>query len=488
MKKLLSVLCFVITILSFAHNGQVKASAEAVPEAKVDEGAQTFVVYFTGVGCPHCAQVDPVLLQEWTEKYPDLVVVEYEIYQQGENGRLLYDYDEHYGTGLGIPLIVFNQDESIIGDGPILEEFEGVLKHNQDNPLPLRDGTSSGAGELRLGGLPLYPKLWQKDRIAIKDGSCSSEYDNQILDFLAGGDMEIIFNDEPFVVTEPERVALSGSEIEFENAIKLDGWVLQWDGEPIDPNIAGEATVKKPESEDRDSGNEEEMPTLLKTISLGAIDAINPCALAVLTMMLISIITYNPKNKKNILLAGLAFTASVFVMYMIYGLVIIRFFKLVQAITSVRLVLYKVLAVAAFVLGVLQIKDFICYKSGSLGTEMPMFMRPKVKKIIAGITSPRGAFLVGLFVTLFLLPCTIGPYLILGGMLSVSETLSTVPYLLVYNVIFVLPMLVITAGVYFGLSKAEDVSEWKDKNIRLLHLISGVVIAGLGVAMFFGWA
>jgi len=203
--------------------------------------------------------------------------------------------------------------------------------------------------------------------------------------------------------------------------------------------------------------------------------------------MLIAIITYNPKNRKNIILAGTAFSLSVFVMYLFYGLVIIKFFQVVQALTSVRLLLYKILGGIAIILGILNIKDFFYYKPGGLGTEMPMFLRPKVKKIISGITSPKGAFTIGAFVTVFLLPCTIGPYVIAGGLLSAFELMMVVPWLLLYNFIFILPMLAITLVVYAGIKKVEDVSEWKDKNIKYLHLISGIIIFLLGLAMFMGW-
>ncbi|MBN1325165.1 MAG: hypothetical protein JW974_03015 [Alphaproteobacteria bacterium] len=226
---------------------------------------------------------------------------------------------------------------------------------------------------------------------------------------------------------------------------------------------------------------------LAKVISLALVDAINPCALAVLAMMLISIITYNPKNRKNIILAGLAFTCSVFLMYLFYGLVIIKSFQLVQAITGIRLILYKILGFVAVFIGILQIKDFISYKAGSFGTEMPLSLRPKLKKVIENITSPLGAFSVGTFVTLFLLPCTIGPYIILGGILSAMDIIKVLPTLLLYNFIFVTPMLIITFLVYYGISKVEDVSSWKDKNIKKLHLISGLIIFSLGIAMFMGW-
>ena len=227
--------------------------------------------------------------------------------------------------------------------------------------------------------------------------------------------------------------------------------------------------------------------TVAKILSLAVVDAVNPCALAVLSLMLIAIITYNPKNRKNIILAGSAFSISVFVMYLFYGLVIIKFFQVVQALTSIRLLLYKILGGIAIILGILNIKDFFYYKPGGLGTEMPIFLRPKVKKIISGITSPKGAFTIGAFVTVFLLPCTIGPYVIAGGILSAFELVMVVPWLLLYNFVFILPMLAITLIVYAGIKKVEDVSEWKDKNIKYLHLISGVIIFLLGLAMFMGW-
>ena len=162
--------------------------------------------------------------------------------------------------------------------------------------------------------------------------------------------------------------------------------------------------------------------SLTAILSLAALDAINPCALAVLT--------------RDVLLAGMSFTVSVFVMYMVYGLVIVNLFQVMSTITSIRMALYSLLGVAAIILGLLNLKDFFMYKPGGFMTEMPMFLRPRVKTVISGITSPKGAFAVGLFVTLFLLPCTIGPYIIAGGILSALEILSALPWLLLYNAVF----------------------------------------------------
>ena len=99
--------------------------------------------------------------------------------------------------------------------------------------------------------------------------------------------------------------------------------------------------------------------TFAKIFSLAVVDSVNPCAFAVLTLMLIAILTYNPHQKKRILFAGFSFVASVFLMYLIYGLIIIRFFQIVQALANVRIYLYKALGGLAILLGLLNIKDFI---------------------------------------------------------------------------------------------------------------------------------
>ncbi|MBL7054083.1 hypothetical protein ISS06_02725 [Patescibacteria group bacterium] len=226
--------------------------------------------------------------------------------------------------------------------------------------------------------------------------------------------------------------------------------------------------------------------TLFKILSLAIVDAINPCALAVLFLMLITLISYNPNKKLRVLLSGLSFIGAVFVMYFLYGLIIIKFFQITYIMSSLGNWIYKILGLMAIVLGILNIRDFIKYKPGRIATEMPLFLRPKVKNIISKVTSPLGAFAIGSFVTLFLLPCTIGPYIIGAGILSKLDIVKTIPWLLVYNFVFVLPMLIIVLIVYSSLFKVNDLSNWKDKNIQYLHLISGLIILIIGILMILG--
>jgi cytochrome c biogenesis protein CcdA len=226
----------------------------------------------------------------------------------------------------------------------------------------------------------------------------------------------------------------------------------------------------------------------VKITGLALADSVNPCALAVLAMVLMAILIQSPEKKRKVLFAGLAFSLAVYIGYLSYGVIIIQFFRsFAELLRNNSSYIYNGLAVLAMVLGALNIKDFFFYKKGGFATEMPIWMRPKVKKIIEKITSPGGAFVIGLLVTIFLLPCTIGPYIVASGTLSELGTLGALPWLLYYNLIFVLPMLIITFIIYLGFSEVERVSGWKDRNIKILHLIAGILLFLVGLALLMNW-
>lgn len=227
---------------------------------------------------------------------------------------------------------------------------------------------------------------------------------------------------------------------------------------------------------------------LARITALAFADSINPCEIAVLTMVLMSILIQNPDKRKKVLYAGLAFVSSVFIGYIFYGIILVQFFKTAtEFLRQNSAIIYNILAVLAMILGALNIKDFFYYKAGNFATEMPLFLRPRVKKIINKITSPKGAFVVGFLVTIFLLPCTIGPYIVASGILSSLNLFQSSLWLIYYNIIFVLPMLAITLIIYFGFAQVDEVSGWKEKNIKILHLIAGILLFLIGLALLMGW-
>jgi hypothetical protein len=86
-----------------------------------------------------------------------------------------------------------------------------------------------------------------------------------------------------------------------------------------------------------------------------------------------------------------------------------------------------------------------------------------------------------------LLPCTIGPYIIASGLLSELGTFGALPWLIYYNILFVLPMLAIAGLVYWGFTRVQDISGWKERNIRKLHLVAGILLFAVGFSLLMGW-
>jgi cytochrome c biogenesis protein CcdA/glutaredoxin len=226
----------------------------------------------------------------------------------------------------------------------------------------------------------------------------------------------------------------------------------------------------------------EEQASVTIPVLLGAamVDAINPCAFAVLILLVATII--GAQGRKRALMAGLLFSLSVFISYFLMG------FGLYKAIGAFNLpkILSIIVGIVAIIIGLANLKDFFWY--GKIFVmEVPMSWRPKLQTIIKGVTSPLGAFGTGFLVSLFLLPCTSGPYLVILGLLAgKTENMKAISLLLLYNLVFILPMIVITLAMYLGV-RAKRLEEFRQRNIKILHLIAGAIMLFIGVYLIYQW-
>ncbi len=179
---------------------------------------------------------------------------------------------------------------------------------------------------------------------------------------------------------------------------------------------------------------------------------------------------------------------AVYLGYLFYGLVLVQLFQTFTIfLRQGSIYMRYIFATLSMLVGGLQIKDFLFYKRGSFATEMPLSFRPKAKRIINKITSPIGAFIAGFIITLFLGPCTMAPLLIATESLSQLGIIGALPWLLYFNLIIILPLIAITLIIYAGFTTAESVSQWKERNVRILHLIAGILLFSIGFAVLMGW-
>jgi cytochrome c biogenesis protein CcdA/glutaredoxin len=210
------------------------------------------------------------------------------------------------------------------------------------------------------------------------------------------------------------------------------------------------------------------------------VDSFNPCAIAILLLLLGSLTLV--KQAKKVYRAGLVYIITVFITYFLIGLGLYTFLHL----SGFSYFFYQVIGIVAIVIGVLNIKDFLWPGGGGFAIEIPKRWQPYVEKLVRKIGSPVGAFLIGCVVALFELPCTGGPYIFILGLLAQTTTRPiAVLMLLYYNFIFVLPLIIITILFYFGHSRSVKRTfgtQRKDVK-RLLHLLAGILMLILGVVV-----
>ena len=217
-------------------------------------------------------------------------------------------------------------------------------------------------------------------------------------------------------------------------------------------------------------------PSLI--ISAALVDSINPCAFSVLIFLLISVVPI--RDKRRILAVGGCYIAAVFSLYLLSGL---GLFSLVH-LTGVSTILAYLGAVVAIVLGLVSVIDVMRHKDAFL-LAIPASRKEQIDQYIQRSTLP-AAFCLGILVGLFELPCTGGIYLAILGLVSSNYTLAEgLPYLILYNLIFILPLVVILVLVTFGLNP-EHADAWRVRHRRALRLLVGIAMILLGVLIFSG--
>lgn len=217
--------------------------------------------------------------------------------------------------------------------------------------------------------------------------------------------------------------------------------------------------------------------TLWGLVAAAAVDSLNPCTIAVMVMLL-SIILVS-EGRRRMLLAGITFTLVIFLCYILMGLGILH----VLGNPEITNLFFSIATVGLFFLALMELNAYFSYKPGFFAVEMPLWLRPYAKRAIEGATSIPGVAVAAVFCSMFLLPCSSGPYLVVLAIISKAVTLDALLYLVLYNVIFVLPMIIISCAIYFGYTTVEKIGEAKEKYIRQIHLFSGVVLFLLFVYM-----
>lgn len=228
-----------------------------------------------------------------------------------------------------------------------------------------------------------------------------------------------------------------------------------------------------------------EQLTLGLLITAALLDSINPCVFGVL-IFLIAYMTAVFKSKTKMLIAAFIYITAVYITYFLIGLGI---FSLSYTLGLAR-PFYWFAAFIAIGAGLFEIKDFFWYGKG-FSLQMIPGAAERIKKYSESmkrletkrpLLSLVVAALLGIFVVFVELPCTGAPYLAVIGLLSAGQYAQGIPLLLLYNLVFILPLFVIVGLMYMGKS-SKMLEKWRKEHRGLMRLGIGLFLLALGVYM-----
>jgi len=240
-------------------------------------------------------------------------------------------------------------------------------------------------------------------------------------------------------------------------------------------------------------GNPEEFLkkyTLIAVAVGGLLDGVNPCAFATL----IFFVAYLERVKKReaILPIGISFTIAIYICYFLIGLGFLEFLNAIEGIEIISLYLYGIIGFSAIILGFFSLYDFFAVKKGKkVVLQLPAFLKKRRGRIIKRITEDKKiaflalfSFVAGFLISAIEFACTgqiLLPIMAVIKSSTASKTLALI-YLIIYNIMFILPLLFILAFFYFGYS-SKAMAEAHKKSYLYVKLLIGLFLIIIGSYM-----
>lgn len=212
------------------------------------------------------------------------------------------------------------------------------------------------------------------------------------------------------------------------------------------------------------------LPFVLVT---GLLDGINPCAIAVLLFFIAFMFTLQRARAEMFLMGGV-YISMIYAAYLGIGLGLMG----AIVISGVPHLMAQIGSWLLIALGLVNVKDYFWYGRGpTLG--ISHLTHHKAQQWLKRATLPAAA-VSGFLVGLCTFPCTGGIYVAVLGLLSSKTAFWTgFSYLLLYNAMFVLPLVILLLALG-NRRTVGALSRWEARNKRAIKLATGALMIGLG--------
>lgn len=226
---------------------------------------------------------------------------------------------------------------------------------------------------------------------------------------------------------------------------------------------------------------------ILAVAGAGLLDGINPCAFATIVFF-ISYMNLVGRGRKEMLIAGGAFTLSVFGTYLLVGLGMLSFMSTLNRFSGVAKCVYLVAAAATFALAGLSLYDAVKAKQGKtkdIVLQLPRALKLRIHKVIREQTRTSGvivgALTIGFTISALELVCTGQVYLPTLTFVASIEGMRPYAsaYLLLYNLMFIVPLIVVFGCVYWGTTSLQ-LGGVLQRHLVAVKIGIGLLLFGLG--------
>jgi thiol-disulfide isomerase/thioredoxin len=372
---------------------------------------EVVVYFFRGKGCPHCEE-EKLFLNELKKKYPDMKIIDYEVWYNKQNAALLAKMAKAYNMkASGVPV-------TFIGENA----FIGFSKHSKDE---ISDSINQC---LSLGCID--PSLVAAGKIVVDKN-----------------------HGMPF--TGPEK------KEELECKEKSRTVYIPWVGN-LDAS---------------------EMSLPVMTIVIAGLDSFNPCAFFILFSLLGLLI--HAQSRRKILLIGSVFVFFSAFIYFIFMAAWLNLFLVMGKVEIITIIAGFV----AVLIAAINIKDFFIFKKG-VSLTIPDSAKPKLfdrmRKLLKStslVSILAGTAVLAIAANAYELLCTAGFPMVFTRILTLNKlsSLSYYLYLILYNLIYVIPLSIIVVIFTVTLGK----KHLTESQGRTMKLISGAMMLGLGGVLIF---
>jgi len=233
--------------------------------------------------------------------------------------------------------------------------------------------------------------------------------------------------------------------------------------------------------------------SVLAVAASGLADGVNPCAFAVIVFFISFLAVYGYR-KREIIFVGASYCLAVFVAYLLIGLGFFKFFYSLEGAYILIKVFYYFVAVFCFLMGIAALYDYFKFRKTGSGRDsflqLPAFLKKKINVAIGSRMREKEesissliitSFIVGFLVSLLEAVCTGQVYLptIVFILKKTSLKLKAGAYLILYNLMFILPLIVVFLLTLLGVSSLKF-NIFLKRNMGRIKIILAAVFFTLG--------